>query len=148
MLSSLMYWTLVRSCSSSLFWEAICSRSWLITVTSRTNVTTRATWPCCVENGVAVQDQLLPLLGGLDGGGRLAGFDDLGVEDDIENALLDEILNPAADQVFALEADELLVHRIDLEGVAVTVGDVDAVAQDIQNAVEVGFYSSHQPIQI
>ena len=96
-----------------------------------------------VENGVAVQDQLLALLGGLDGGRGLAGFDDLRVEDDIEDALIDEVLHPAADQVFFFQADQLLVHRVDLERVALTVGDVDAVAQDIQDTVYVLFDLLH-----
>ena len=43
-----------------------------------------------VENGIAGQDQTLPVGELLDVGGRFPGFDDLRIDDLVENPLLDE----------------------------------------------------------
>ena len=62
-----------------------------------------------VENGIAGQDQTLPVGELLDVGGRFPGFDDLRIDDLVENPLLDERADVLAPDFPLPQAGSLLM---------------------------------------
>lgn len=99
-----------------------------------------------VENGIAGQDQTLPVGELLDVGGRFPGFDDLRIDDLVENPLLDERADVLAPDFPLPQAGQGFVHFVDEQGRPLRVTDEDAIREGVEDTFKMGSKRRHRSV--
>ena len=90
-----------------------------------------------IENRVSIQDHLFPDFGRLDNGLWHSCLDDVRIQNNIEFPFLHQFLDRSPNQVIPFQAGQLLIPPVHHEGLAQAIRDIDAVVENIHDAVPV-----------
>lgn len=90
-----------------------------------------------IKDRKARQHQFLSVTELLHTGGGFAGPNDFRVEDVIKNTFLDQGTHVLAHHTLLLQAGQLLVHPVDVEGHAGNVGNEQPIGQGVEDALDI-----------